>query len=184
MQATKIRAGMVLVFEGNLCRVLSIMHVMQGNKRSKIQTTMRRLKDGIKFENRFRADENAEKADLSQKEMEFIFQEGDHFTFMDTETFEQVILSADLIGEGKYFLQPNALVNVQMWEDQPVGIDLPETVTCKVKETEPAMKGATASASYKPAKLDNGLTIKVPPFVATGDSIIVDTSSMEYLERA
>lgn len=174
---------MIILYEGELCRVLTIQHLTQGNKRGKMQVEMKRLKDGIKLNYRYRSEDSVEKATLEAKEMEYLYQEGDHHVFMDSVNYEQSSLSAEILGSAVHYLQPNTKVTVDFYDDSPVGIEIPATMDLKVVDTDPPVKGATAAASYKPAKLENGLTVKVPPFVKTGDVVRVDTGTDEYLER-
>ena len=174
---------MIILHEGALCRVLSIQHITPGNKRGKMQVEMRRLKDGIKINFRFRSEDSVEKAVLEAQEMEFLYKEGDRYCFMDTSSYEQVQILAETFGSAVHYLQPNTRITVDFYEGSPVGVELPATMDLKVVETEPVFKGATASSSYKPAKLENGMSIKVPPFVKVGDAVRVDTATDEYLER-
>lgn len=183
LQATQLRPGMIIVHEGDLYRVLRIDHITQGNKRGKVQTELRSLKTGTKIEYRFRSEDSVEKAVLSEKEMEYLYQEGDFYYFMDVENYEQTHLNRDDLGNAVYYLQPNTKVLVEFHEERPIGVELPSTMDLKVADTQPAMKGATASGGAKPATLENGLTVKVPQFVQTGDTVRVDTATNEYLER-
>lgn len=148
-----------------------------------MQVEMRRLKDGTKIEYRYRSEETVEKATLEQRDMEYLYREGEHYCFMDSVTYEQVHLGSELLGNAIHYLQPNTKVVVDLFKDQPIGVELPPTIDLKVVDTDPAMKGATASSSYKPAKLENGLSVRVPPFIKIGDTIRVDTGTDEYLER-
>ncbi|MDO8461621.1 MAG: elongation factor P [Deltaproteobacteria bacterium] len=184
IQATQVRPGMIIVHGGELYRVLKIVHITQGNKRGKVQTELRNIKSGTKIENRFRSEDSIENATLEEKEMEYLYHEGDRYTFMDTQNYEQIELDKDLLGDGTYFLKSNIKIMVQFWEENPVGIDLPPEFVLEVVETDPPIKGATAASSYKPALMDNGLTVKVPSFINRGDKIKIDTASLEYLERA
>ena len=174
---------MLIVYEGELHRVLTIQHITQGNKRGKMQVEMRRLRDGVKMEYRYRSEDTVEKATLEQRDMEYLYQEGDNHCFMDTTSYEQVHLNKELLGNAVHYLQPNTKVVVDLYEEKPVGVEIPSTMDLKVVETDPAVKGATAASSYKPAKLENGLTVKVPPFIKEGDTVRVDTGTDEYLER-
>lgn len=183
IQATQLRAGMIIVHDGDLYRVLNIAHITQGNKRGKVQTELRNVRTGIKTEYRFRSEDSVEKAVLTEKEMEFLYSEGEAYHFMDTVTYEQIHLFAEELGNAVYYLQPNTKVLVEFHEERAIGVELPSTMDLKVTETQPAMKGATASGGAKPAQLENGLTIKVPQFVQTGDVIRVDTATSEYVER-
>ncbi len=181
--ATQLRVGMVIVHSGDLCQVLHIDHITQGNKRGKVQAEMRNLKTGTKIEYRFRSEDTIEKAVLSEREMEYLYNEGDLYHFMDSENYEQIHLTKEDLGNGVYYLQPNTKVMVEFHEERPIGVELPAIMEQKILETDPPMKGATASGGSKPAKLENGLTVKVPQFIQAGDFIRVDTSTNEYLER-
>lgn len=183
IQATQIRAGMIIVYEGELCQVLGIDHITQGNKRGKMQVDMRRIRDGIKLQYRFRSEDSVERAHLQEKEMEYLYPEGDHYHFMDTSTYDQIQLSKEELGNAIHYLKPNTKVMVEFYEEKPVGVEIPLLMIQTVVETEPSMKGATAARGYKPAKLDNGLAIKVPQFIEVGDRVKVDTTTNEYSER-
>lgn len=183
IQATQIRVGMIIVYEKELHRVLNIQHLTQGNKRGKMQVEMRRLRDGTKIEYRYRSEESVEKASLEQRDMEYLYREGEHYCFMDSANFEQVHLAAEILGNAVHYLQPNTKVVVDLYQEVAVGIEIPTTMDLKVVETDPVFKSATAASSYKPAKLENGITVKVPPFIKEGDRVRVDTGTDEYLER-
>lgn len=183
MQATQIRVGMVIIYEGELCKVLSIHHLTQGNKRGKVQVEMRSVQNGNKLQYRYRSEDTVEKAVLTEKEMEYLYNDGDSFHFMDSATFEQSQIHRDDLGNAINYLKPNTKVMVEFHEERPIGVELPSSMELTVVETAPPMKGATASRSAKPATLDNGLTVKVPEFVQTGEKIRVDTSTNEYIER-
>ena len=174
---------MIIVHEGELYRVLAIQHVTPGNKRGKMQVEMRRIKDGTKIEYRFRSEDSVEKATLEQRDMEYLYQEGEHYCFMDQATYEQVHLSSEMLGSAVHYLQPNTKVVVDLYQERPIGVEIPSTMDLKVVTTDPVFKSATAASSYKPAKLENGITVKVPAFVKEGDRVRVDTASDEYLER-
>ncbi len=184
IQGTQIRSGMIIVHEGELYRVLNILHITQGNKRGKMQTELRNLKTGVKKEHRFRSEDTVEKATLNEKEMEFLYQEGTFYIFMDSQNYEQIQMSQDDLGNAVHYLKPNTKVTVEFYEEKALGIELPSSMDLIVADTQPPLKGATASGSAKPATLDNGLSIKVPQFIKTGDKIRVDTSTNEYIERA
>jgi elongation factor P len=182
--ATQLRVGMAILHEGNLCRVLSILHLTPGNWRGMVQTKLRNLRSGNSFDYRFRSEDRVEKADLEQHEMEFLYASGDEYHFMNTETYEQVALPREDLGDTALYLTPNIKVMVEFYEHRAVGIDLPVTVDLKVVDTPPGMKGATASNSGKPATLETGLQVQVPQFVNIGDVVRVDTAEGKYLERA
>lgn len=184
IQATQLRAGMAVLHEGNLCRVLSVHHHTPGNLRGMVQAKLRNIKTGNSFEYRFRSEDRVERADLEQHDMEFLYAGGDEYHFMNTDTYEQVALRRDDLGDAVDYLTPNIKVVVEFYEQRAVGIELPVTVDLKVIETAPGMKGATASNSGKPATLETGLQVQVPQFVNIGDVVRVDTAEGKYLERA
>jgi len=183
IQATQLRPGMIILYEGDLYRVTAIHHLTPGNKRGFMQTKMKNLKTGIGTEKKFRSEDRLEQAMLDSRAMQYLYAEGDLHTFMDTQNYEQTSLPAEEIGDLLQYLLPNQVVEIQLYDGRPVGISLPSTVDLEVVETEPSFKGATASASYKPAKLETGVTVQVPPFVQVGDKVRVDPSEGTYLER-
>jgi elongation factor P len=183
IQATQLRPGMIILHAGDLYRVAGVRHLTPGNKRGFMQTKLKNLKTGVGTEYKFRSEDRVEQATLQTREMQYLYSEGGLHTFMDTENYEQIALTAEDIGELLSFLLPNQVVEVELYDGQPVGVSPPSTVDLKVIETEPSMKGATASASYKPAKLETGVTIQVPPFIQVGDKVRVDPSEGSYLER-
>jgi elongation factor P len=184
IQATQLRAGMAILHEGNLCRVLSVQHITPGNWRGMVQTKLRNLKSGNSFEYRFRSEDRVEKADLEEHEMEFLYASGDEFHFMNTDTYDQVAITREDLGQAVDYLVPNTKVMVEFYEHRPVGVELPITVDLRVVETQPGMKGATASNSGKPAVLETGLQVSVPQFIDVGDVVRIDTAEGKYLERA
>lgn len=183
INATQIRPGMIIVYEGDLYRVSSVNHLTPGNKRGFMQTKMKNLRTGVGTERKFRSEDRLEQAMLETRMMQYLYHEGDLHTFMDTENYEQTSLAAEEIGDLLFYLLPNQVVEIEFFEGKPVGISPPSTVDLEVVETEPSLKGATASASYKPAKLETGITIQVPPFVQVRDRVRVDPSEGKYLER-
>ena len=183
INATQIRPGMIIVYEGDLYRVSSVNHLTPGNKRGFMQTKMKNLKTGVGTERKFRSEDRLEQAMLETRMMQYLYHEGDLHTFMDTENYEQTSLAAEEIGDLLFYLLPDQVVEIEFFEGKPVGISPPSTVDLEVVETEPSLKGATASASYKPAKLETGITIQVPPFVQVRDRVRVDPSEGKYLER-
>lgn len=184
VQATRLRKGMLIKYDGNLCRVVELQHITPGNKRGHVQCRMRDIRSGRLLDNKFRAEDDVERAILDEHEMQFLYRDGDQFYFMNTETFEQIHLGLDVLGDSAPYLLPDATINVEFFEDEPVGIHLPVTVDLKVADTVPGIKGATASAQIKPATLETGLVVNVPSFVDTGDTIRVNTETGEYLGRA
>ncbi|HYS05988.1 MAG TPA: elongation factor P [Candidatus Dormibacteraeota bacterium] len=184
IQATQLRSGMAILHEGNLCRILSVQHITPGNWRGMVQAKLRNLKSGNSFEYRFRSEDRVEKADLEEHEMEFLYASGDDFHFMNTDTYDQVAITRQDLGQVVDYLVPNTKVLVEFYEHRPVGVELPITVDLKVVETQPGMKGATASNSGKPAVLETGLQVSVPQFIDVGDVVRIDTAEGKYLERA
>jgi elongation factor P len=183
IQATQLRPGMIILHGGDLYRVTVVNHLTPGNKRGFMQTKMKNLKTGVGTEYKFRSEDRVEQATLETRKMQYLYAEGDLHTFMDTENYEQIALTANDIGDLLSFLLPNAVVEVEFHNAKPIGVSPPSTVDLEVVDTEPSMKGATASASYKPAKLETGVTVQVPPFVQVGDKVRVDPSEGTYLER-
>ncbi len=184
IQATQLRSGMAILHEGNLCRVLSVQHITPGNWRGMVQAKLRNLRSGNSFEYRFRSEDRVEKADLEEHEMEFLYASGDEFHFMNTDTYDQVAITREDLGQVVDYLVPNTKVMVEFYEHRPVGVELPITVDLKVVETQPGMKGATASNSGKPAILETGLQVSVPQFIDVGDVVRIATAEGKYLERA
>ncbi len=184
MPVTQVKLGMVIIFRNDLWKVVSRQHVAPGNWRAMVQTKLKNLKSGQIIENRFNADEKVERAVLEQHEMEYLYSEGDMYHFMNTENYEQMTLSAEVLGDVVKFLQSNCHVQVELYEGKAVGVELPQTMVFKVVEADPSVKRATASAQFKNATLENGLIVRVPPFIEAGDSVKVDTETGEYLERA
>ena len=184
VQATKLRPGMVIQFEGGLYSVFSLYHRTPGNKRGFVQTKLRNLKNGAMIEHRFSSETFVERAYLEEKEVEYLYQEGDGFTFMDTATYEQYTLSKEVLGDTVGYLAPNLQLKVEFFDGKTIGVELPAAVDLKVVETEPGIKGASVSNVTKPAQLETGITVQVPPFVNAGDVIRVDTTDGTYLERA
>jgi elongation factor P len=163
---------------------MTVQHMTPGNKRGFVQAKLRNLKTGNSFEYRFRSEDRIEKADLEEREMEFLYASGDEYHFMNTETYEQVVLTPDTLGEAVKYMTPNTRLMVEFFEERAIGINLPTAVNLKVVETPPGMKGATASGSGKPATLETGLQVTVPQFVEIGEVVRVDTAEGKYLERA
>ena len=182
--ATQIRRGMVIVFEGQPCKVVEFRHHTPGNLRAMIQTKLRNIKTGSSFEHRFRSADTVDRASLEQHEMEYLYSDGSHHHFMNTESYEQVALSEDDLGEAAPWLTPGLKIQAEFYEGSPIGIDLPASMELVVTQTEPTLKSATVSNVNKPATLENGVTITVPPFVNEGDRIRVDPTEGRYIERA
>ncbi|MDP6565451.1 MAG: elongation factor P [Alphaproteobacteria bacterium] len=179
-----IRPGNVIEHKGGLWRAVKIAHTQPGKGGAYLQVELRNLRDGSKLNERFRASENVERVRLDQKEHQFLFGDGDSFTFMDSESYEQIELNADLLGDQAAYLQDGMTVSIESYEGSILGISLPEHVSLEVGETEPVVKGQTAAASYKPAVLSNGVRTSVPPFVGIGDVVVVSTDDGGYVKRA
>ncbi|HEX7118075.1 MAG TPA: elongation factor P [Longimicrobiales bacterium] len=184
MPATQIRRGNVIVFNGEPCRVVEFHHHTPGNLRAFVQTKLRNLKSGAMFEHRFRAADTVEKAFLETHELQYLYTDGLHYHFMNTETFEQVALDEEALGDGAQWLTESMVIQAEFYEGRPIGIELPNSLELEVVETEPAAKGDTKTSVTKPAKLSNGVTVTVPPFINQGDLIRVDPREGKYIERA
>lgn len=184
IQSSQLRVGMCILFEGDVCRVMSAQHVTPGNLRGFVQAKMRNLRNGNSFEHRFGSTEKVERAILDTRQMEYLYSDPSGHHFMNQETYEQITMEDETLGDSMLYLLPNTVIQVDFHEENPVGIELPNTVTLEVVDTEPSMKGATASASYKPAKMETGLTVMVPPFIEVGTKLIIDTRENKYLSRA
>lgn len=184
INATQIRKGMIIKLEGNLYKVLEAVHITPGRWKAMVQTKLRNLKDQTLLDYRFRSEDRVEQAFLEEIEMEFLYRSGEDFIFMSLENYEQIKLSLEIIGEGVNYLVPNVVFTVETHEGKPVGVKPPVTVDLKVVKTEPYLKGATQSASSKPATLETGIIVTVPQFVKEGDIVRIDTREDKYLERA
>jgi len=184
MKATNIRRGSILRINGTLYRVLTMDHVTPGKGRAHVQTKMRSLADGTQTEQRLRSSDDVEKVSLETKDMQFLYNDGDGYHFMDTETYDQVHLSADVLGDAVKYIVPDAILTMDWFEGQAVGIELPPVVDLKIVETAPGVKDATASAQRKPATLETGLVVQVPSFINEGEKIRVNTADASYAERA
>ncbi len=184
INATQIRRGMIILLEGQLYRVLEAVHITPGRWKAMVQTKLRSLKEGTLLNHRFRSEDRVEQAYLEEVEMEFLYKAGDEAIFMNLENYEQIRLSPEIIGDGINYLVSNIVFKIELYEGKPVAVEPPLTVDLKVVKTEPFLKGATQSASYKPAVLETGLTVSVPPFINEGDVIRIDTREDKYIERA
>lgn len=182
--ATQLRVGMTILFNKEPYRVVTVQHITPGNWRGMVQTKLKHLKTGSTVENRFRSEDKLEKAVLEQHEMEYLYNDGTDYHFMNSETYEQVSLSAEVLGDNIYYLIPNIKFMIEYYNSAPVGVDPPKVVELKVVDTSPNMKSATVAASQKPATLETGLVVNVPGFIETGEVIRVDTGEGKYLERA
>lgn len=184
VQATRLRKGHLIKHNGDLCRIVEQQHVTPGNLRGFVRAKLRKVKDGSLFEHRFRSEDMVERAALDEREMQYLYKDGSDYYFMDLETYEQIHMSEEVLGDSVNYLLPEATIRVEFFEGVPVGIELPQTVDLKVEETTPGIKGATASAQVKPARTETGLVVTVPAFINTGDVIRVNTETGEYQSRA
>jgi elongation factor P len=184
ISATQLRPGMVVKFNNELHSVFSMVHRTPGNLRGFVQAKLRNLRSGSMHEHRFSSEDKVERISLDEQEMEYLYDDGEYFYFMNTETFDQTHLTKDILGDGVLFLIPQLKVQVEFYEGKPISVELPASVEMKVIETEPGLKGATVSNVTKPAKMETGLMVQVPPFINEGESIRVSTSEATYLERA
>lgn len=184
INGNEIRPGNTLEHDGGLWAAVKVDHVKPGKGGAFAQVEMKNLRDGRKLNERFRSADKVERVRLDQKDQQFLFQDGDMLTFMDSETYEQIALPADILGDRRPFLQDGMTVKIEYYGEEALHVSLPQKVTCKVVETEPVVKGQTAANSFKPATLDNGVRVMIPPFVGQDEDIIVNTETFEYTERA
>jgi elongation factor P len=182
--ATQLRPGMVVKFNNELHSVFSMVHRTPGNLRGFVQAKMRNLRSGSMMEHRFSSEDKVERVALDEQEMEYLYDDGEYFYFMNIETFEQMHLTKDTLGDGVLYLIPQLHVNIEFYEGKPISVELPPNVEMTVLETEPGLKGATVSNVTKPAKMETGLVVQVPPFINQGERIRVSTSDGAYQERA
>ncbi|HEY7615388.1 MAG TPA: elongation factor P [Terriglobales bacterium] len=182
--ATQLRPGMIIKHNNDLHSVFSVEHRTPGNLRAFIQAKLRNLRTGAMFEHRFRSADAIDKINVDEIEMEYLYNDGDSYFFMDTSNYEQTHLNRDILGDAVDYLIPNLQIKVEFFDGKAVGIELPQTVELTVVETEPGLKSATASSVTKPAKTETGLVVQVPPFINEGEKIRVDTSEGAYLSRA
>lgn len=184
INGNEIRPGNILEHDGGLWVAVKVGHVKPGKGGAFAQVEMKNLRNGSKLNERFRSADKVERVRLEQKDQQFLYETDGMLTFMDSVTYEQVELPADLLGDRRPFLQDGMTVTVEYHEDEALSLSLPEKVTCTIEDTEPVVKGQTAANSFKPAILDNGLKITVPPFVGIGEKVVVTTETFEYVERA
>lgn len=184
IDGSSVRAGMVIDYENKLWMVTGHEIRTPGNLRSFNQIEMKEVKTGNKKNVRFRPDESIERVTLDQRDFQYLYKDGDNLVFMDQENYEQITIAEDFIGERAAFLQDGMVVQVELHDGTPLGVKLPSQVTLEIIEADPVVKGQTASSSYKPAKLENGVKVMVPPFITTGEKIVVNTDELTYVERA
>ena len=180
-----IRPGMVIEHKGGLWRAIKTQHTQPGKGGAYLQVELKEIRNGTKLNERFRSSEKVERATLEQREFQYLYPDGDSYTFMDNETYEQITLDVDFIGEDQAaFLQDGMAVMIEMHEGSPIGVQLPDSIVCEVVEADAVVKGQTASSSFKPAVLDNGVKILVPPHIEAGTRVVVNTADGTYMERA
>ncbi len=184
MNASHIRRGMVILFNGEPHKVMDFQHRTPGNLRAFVQAKLRNISSGTSFDYRFSSTETVERAILEQHEMEYLYADGTLHHFMNTETFEQFPLDEETLGDALNYLLPGSKIQIEFFNGQPISVEPPSAVDLTVVETEPELRGATASASYKPAKLETGLMVQVPPFIKEGDVVRINTTDGSYLTRA
>jgi elongation factor P len=183
IQATRLKKGMLVKLGEDLFRVLDLQHFTPGNKRGFVQAKMRNIRTSTLTDHKFRSEDDVERATLDEREMQYMYKDGDAFHFMDTSTYEQLHIDVEVLGDAANYLVPEATIRVEFYGSEPVGLELPQTVDLKVEDTVPGIKGATASAQVKPATLETGLVVQVPPFVNVGDLVRVNTETGEYLRK-
>ena len=183
INAGEIRVGMLLEYKNDLWQVLKTQHVKPGKGGAFAQVEMKSVGKNTKLNERFRSSETVEKASLEETTFNFLYEDENNYFFMDPKTFEQIEIKKDIIGEQGKLLTENLEVSVSFYNESPITVDLPNHVQCKIDTTDVALKGQTVSSSYKPATLDNGLNVQVPPFIESGDEIIIDTRNLEYVKK-
>ena len=181
--AGEIRVGMLLEYKGDLWQVLKTQHVKPGKGGAFAQVEMKSVHKNTKLNERFRSSESVEKASLEETDFNFLYEDENNYFFMNPKSFEQIEIKKETVGEKGKLLTENLKVSVSFYNESPISVDLPNQVSCKIESTDVALKGQTVSSSYKPAILDNGLNIQVPPFIESGDEIIIDTRNLEYIKK-
>ena len=184
INGNEIRPGMVIEYDNSLWAAVKTRAVKPGKGPAYNQVELKNLIDGRKLNNRFGSDERVERARLEQKDFQVLYRQGESLVFMDTDTYEQLELPEEFVGERAAFLQDGMQVTLEMHEERPIGIKLPDQVVLAVTEADPVVRGQTAASSYKPARLENGLRVMVPPFITTGERVVVDTNEVTYIRRA
>ena len=184
LQATRLKKGMLIKIDQGLFRVLDLQHVTPGNLRGFVRIKLRNIRSGTLADQKLRSEDSIERATLDEREMQYLYKDGDDYYFMDTTSFEQIHISSESLGDSVNYLRAEMIITVEFYGTEPVGIELPQTVDLKVSDTVPGINRATASAQVKPATLETGLVVQVPPFVNTGDLVRISTETGEYLSRA
>ena len=183
INAGEIRVGMLLEYKNDLWQVLKTQHVKPGKGGAFAQVEMKSVNKNTKLNERFRSSESVEKASLEETNFNFLYEDEKNYFFMNPKNFEQIDIKKQTVGDKGKLLTENLEVSINFYNDKPISVDLPNQVNCKIKSTDAALKGQTVSSSYKPAILDNGLSIQVPPFIETDDEIVVDTRNLEYIKK-
>ena len=183
INAGEIRVGMLLEYKNDLWQVLKTQHVKPGKGGAFAQVEMKSVGKNTKLNERFRSSETVEKASLEETDFNYLYEDENNYIFMNPKTYDQIEIKKDIVGEKGKLMTENLEVSVSFYNDSPISIELPNQVICKIKTTDVALKGQTVSSSYKPATLDNGLNIQVPPFIESGDEVIIDTRSLEYIKK-
>ena len=183
INAGEIRVGMLLEYKNDLWQVLKTQHVKPGKGGAFAQVEMKSLNKNTKLNERFRSSETVEKATLEEIDHNYLYEDENNYFFMEPKSFEQIEIKKEIVGEKGKLLTENLEVSISFYDSKPISIDLPNQVSCKIGKTDVALKGQTVSSSYKPAILDNGLSIQVPPFIEAGDEIIIDTRTLEYIKK-
>ena len=183
INAGEIRVGMLLEYKNDLWQVLKTQHVKPGKGGAFAQVEMKSMNKNTKLNERFRSSETVEKASLEETNFSFLYEDEDSYFFINPKSFEQIGIKKDIVGVKGKLLTENLEVSVSFYNEAPISVDLPNQVTCKIESTDVALKGQTASSSYKPAVLDSGINIQVPPFIDSGDKVIIDTRTMEYIKK-
>ncbi len=183
INAGEIRVGMLLEYKNDLWQVLKTQHVKPGKGGAFAQVEMKSVNKNTKLNERFRSSESVEKASLDEKNFNYLYSDDNNYFFMDPKSFEQIEIKKEIIGEKGKLMTENLEISVSFYNESPIAVELPNQVKCKIETTDAALKGQTVSSSYKPAKLDNGLNIQVPPFIEAGDEVLVDTRNLEYVKK-
>ena len=183
INAGEIRVGMLLEYKNDLWQVLKTQHVKPGKGGAFAQVEMKSVGKNTKLNERFRSSETVEKASLEETDFNYLYNDDSNYIFMNPKTYDQIEIKKDIVGEKGKLMTENLDVSVSFYNDKPISVELPNQVTCKIETTDVALKGQTVSSSYKPATLDNGLNIQVPPFIESGDEVIIDTRTFEYIKK-
>ena len=183
INAGEIRVGMLLEYKNDLWQVLKTQHVKPGKGGAFAQVEMKNINKNTKLNERFRSSETVEKAAVEEEKFNFLYENDSNYFFMNPKTFDQIDIKKEIVGEKGKLLSENLEVSINFYNNLPISVDLPNQITCKIETTDVALKGQTVSSSYKPATLDNGLNVQVPPFVESGDNIVLDTRNLEYIKK-